>query len=206
MIDHTSSSGHVSCLKLESEVIEKRVPLVSVSIKKNVDKIEGAICRLIRTAYTVAKKHLPNQTYQDMCELQICNDTLLTSTLYQDHHSYTEFREIISHLLDETLLEKLRLSPALGIMIDESTDLSLEKHLIVYVNYLENGKLRTSYLTLLKLVSADSNAVYSSLVGYLRACKIDMSKLFGFSSDSAAVMMGKENGVAAKLKRQWLLA
>ena len=198
--EHESSSGHVKSLKTATEIKENKIPSMTVSLKEKADKIELAICRLIRTAYTVAKKHLPIQFYPELCALQICNGTLLTRKLYQDTYACSEFIKIISDYFDQTLLEKLRESPALGIMVDESTDLSMEKHLIVYMNYLEQGNLRTSFLTLLKLVSADANAVYSTLVGFLKACNIDTSKIWGFSSDGAAVMMGKDNGVVRKFK------
>ena len=76
----------------------------------------------------------------------------------------------------------------------------MEKHLVVYSTYLEDGHLRASFLTLLKLVSAYSNTTSSRLVGFLKSCKIDTSKIFGFNSDDVVVMMGKENGVVKKFK------
>lgn len=164
--EYESSSGHVKSLKTATDIKENKIPSLTVSLKEKADKIELALCRLIRTAYTVAKKHLPIQSYPELCALQICNGTLLTRKLYQDTYACSQFIKIISDYFDQTLLEKLRESPALGIMVDESTDLSMEKHLIVYMNYLEQGNLRTSFLTLLKLVSADANAVYNTLVGF----------------------------------------
>ena len=84
-------------------------------------------------------------------------------------------------------------------MIDESTDLSMEKHLIVYINFLDKGVSCTRFLTILKLCAADASTVYNSLVSYLKVCKIDTAKIYGFSSDGAAVMTGRENGVATRL-------
>ena len=87
-------------------------------------------------------------------------------------------------------------------MIEESTDVSMEKHLIIYIRYLDNGKLQTSYLTLLKIVFADASVVFNSVVSYLRSCSIYLSKVYGFSSDGAAVMTGKQNGVAYRLSNE----
>ncbi len=53
--DHADSSGHVKSLKMETEILAKRIPSVKTAISKNADKIEGAVCRLIRTAYTIGK-------------------------------------------------------------------------------------------------------------------------------------------------------
>ena len=84
----------------------------------------------------------------------ICNSQNL-SVIVDDLNDNGNFKRLAILMR----IKKLRTSPALRIMIDESTDLSLEKHMIVNVNYLKKGKLRTRYLTLIKLVSADSNAV-----------------------------------------------
>ena len=200
--EHEGSSGHLNSLKLDSDIQSRQIPSVSECINKESDKIEAAVCRLIRTAYTVAKSHMPISMYAELCELQLCNDTCLTKNLYQEDSACTEFITLISQSLDDSLIEKLRQSPALGLMIDESTDLGMEKHLIVFINYLDKGILQTSYLTLIKLTAADANVVFSSLVGYLRACDIDIRKVYGFSSDGAAVMVGKQNGVAQRLKNE----
>ena len=153
-------------------------------------------------AYTVAKTNLPISMYSELCQLQLCNDTCLTKNLYQEDSACSEFISLISDHLDETLLVKLRNSPALGLMVDESTDLGLEKHMIVFINYIDNGSVQTKYLTLIKLASADSSVVYNSLISYFRACDIDISTVYGFGSDGAAVMTGKHNGVANRLKEQ----
>ena len=197
--EHETSSGHLHALKLGSDIQSKRIPSIKTCVAKETDEIEAAVCRLIRIAYEVAVDDLLITKYANLCTLQICNDTKLTTNLYQDSVACDEFISLISRHLDDGLIEKIRQSPALGIMIDESTDLSMEKHLIVYVNYLEKGVLYTRFLTIIKLTAADASVVYNSLVSYLRVCKIDVSKIFGFSSDGAAVMTGKKHGVTTRL-------
>ena len=197
--EHESSSGHISALKMGSDIQSERIPSITTCVYKGQDKIEAAICKLIRTAYEVAVDDLPLTKYTNLCTLQKCNETKLTTSLYQDSNACEEFISLISRHLDDSLIEKIRQSPTLGIMIDESTDLGMEKHLIVYINYLDKAIAYTKFLTILKLSSADASVVYNSLVSYLKACKIDPSKIFGFSSDGAAVMMGKDSGVATRL-------
>ena len=151
-----------------------------------------AVCRLIRPAYSVAMNNDPFTKYASLCTLQILNGTKLTTSLYQDACACLDFVSLISESLDNCLLEKkIRQSPATGVMIDESTDLSMEKHLIVYVKYLVKGVSCTSFLALIKLSSCDSNVIYNVLVSYLKVCKVDVSKIYGFGSDGAVVMTGK---------------
>lgn len=84
MQDHKASSGHLLSVKMESEIMSKQLSPVQNCITKSTDRIELSACRLIHIAYTVAKTHLPIQKYQDLCELQLCNDTQFTKSLYQD--------------------------------------------------------------------------------------------------------------------------
>ena len=197
--EHETSTGHLRALNLRSDIQSKRIPSVSASITKKVDEIQDAVCRLIRTAYSVAKNNDPFTKYASLCTLQICNGTKLTTSLYQNSRACSDFVSLISESLDNCLLEKIRQSPATGVMIDESTDLSMEKHLIVYVKYLVKGVSCTSFLALIKLSSCDSNVIYNVLVSYLKTCKVDVSKIYGFGSDGAAVMTGKNSGVATRL-------
>ena len=169
--EHESSSGHISALKMGSDIQSERIPSITTCVYKGQDKIEAAICKLIRTAYEVAVDDLPLTKYTNLCTLQKCNETKLTTSLYQDSNACEEFISLISRHLDDSLIEKIRQSPTLGIMIDESTDLGMEKHLIVYINYLDKAIAYTKFLTILKLSSADASVVYNSLVSYLKACK-----------------------------------
>ena len=200
--EHEGSDGHIKSVRLHTDIQSKQIPPVSTCMERELNKIEAAVCRLIRTAYTVAKTHLPISKYADLCKLQLCNDTKLTTKLYQDDTACSVFLSIISRVLDKNLIEKLQKSTAVGIMIDESTDLGTEKHLIVYINYLVDGVMHTSYLTLQKLIASNADVVFNSLISLLRVCKVEMTKVFGFSSDGAAVMLGRENGVVKKLLSQ----
>ena len=98
----------MNSLKLDSDIRLRQIPSVSECINKESDKIEAAVCRLIRTAYTVTKSHMPISMYAELCELQLCYDTCLTKNLYQEDSVCTEFITLISQSLDDSLIEKLR--------------------------------------------------------------------------------------------------
>ena len=50
--------------------------------------------------------------------------------------------------------------------------------------------------------SANAETIKSVVVKQLSDCDLDINKLSGLSTDGTSVMIGKENGVAAKLKRE----
>ena len=95
-------------------------------------------------------------------------------------------------------------------MIDESTDLSVSKKLIVYVKIINNkGQAEVHFVRNVDVPNGTAETVtevletvISELVGE------ESSKLVGIASDGAAVMVGKKTGVVSRLKkdRPWIIA
>ena len=104
--DHQASSGHLKCLNFDNAIQSERVQCITKCMDKEFDKIESVVCRLIRMAYTVAKENMPISKFAALCELQISNNTMLMSSLYQDSFACSEFIAYISEFLDNSLLEK----------------------------------------------------------------------------------------------------
>ena len=48
--------------------------------------------------------------------------------------------------------------------------------------------------------AGDANTVTSAILEFLEETGIEKRKIVGFGSDGAAVMVGKRNGVAARLR------
>ena len=65
------------------------------------------------------------------------------------HDSPVVFNELLaclSEVAEKELLTDIRSSPFIGLGLDESTDRSTEKHLVVVVRYVARGACRTAYL------------------------------------------------------------
>lgn len=52
-----------------------------------------------------------------------------------------------------------------------------------------------------QIMDGTASTLYSTLLAVLEDFGVDVSKVLGFGSDGASVMTGRENGVAARLKR-----
>jgi len=86
-------------------------------------------------------------------------------------------------------------------MIDESTDITTTKHLDIYVSYIaKEGIFKTRFLYLVSLTECDAESITQVLINIFKKKGI-LSKLTTFASDGASVMLGKNEGVAAKLSR-----
>ncbi|KFM61726.1 Zinc finger protein 862, partial [Stegodyphus mimosarum] len=86
-------------------------------------------------------------------------------------------------------------------MIDESTDISVDHKLIIYVKYLKNNESQNSLWANLKLSGeCNADAMKEIIIKFLKEKKVPLSKVAGLSTDGAAVMMGKNNGINKKFQ------
>ena len=76
-------------------------------------------------------------------------------------------------------------------MLDESTSRSVEKSLIVYVRYFENGEAKTSFYGILGL-DGDGSAIniVNCIESLWRADDLNPEKTCWFATDNAATFTG----------------
>ena len=95
-----------------------------------------------------------------------------------------------------------------SLMIDEMTDVSVTSQLITFVQYFDNdsGTVETRFLSVQDVLeehhSANAQAIYDLVKKELQLSQLDIKDLMGLATDGAAVMVGKREGVASKLKRE----
>jgi len=49
-------------------------------------------------------------------------------------------------------------------MIDESTDIACESHIIIYVKYCIQGVIKIKYLQLIQLKSKDADSIFNAII------------------------------------------
>ncbi|KAJ1455524.1 hypothetical protein M885DRAFT_565085 [Pelagophyceae sp. CCMP2097] len=129
---------------------------------------------LFKNVHFLSKSNMPLLKFWDLCE----NDRLRgfpTTRLYNNHVMARDILMSLAHVIRELINLAAAKSPALGLMVDESTDVSQTAAIILYLRLQIDG-------------------VYRTLMGVL------MLLLFCFASDGASVMTGNENGVAVQLR------
>ena len=89
----------------------------------------------------------------------------------------------------------------IGLMIDESTDISVTKELILYARVLYNSDVHACFLKIIKIADGKAETIEKALVAYLQECNLSICKISSFGSDGAAVMTGSVTGVATRLKK-----
>lgn len=87
-----------------------------------------------------------------------------------------------------------------SIIIDETTDISTKKSLILLVRYWKNGLIQDRVFDLIEVRDASAQGIFNSLKHVLDFYQIPYTNLLGIAADNASTMMGHLNGVQAKLR------
>ena len=91
-----------------------------------------------------------------------------------------------------------------SLLLDTSKDNSLQQYLLVYIRTLEHNMPAQYFYKLIPLEGAENAAnLYNLLVAQFRVNELVdaiKSRLIGFASDGASVMVGPKSGLATRLE------
>ena len=196
---HESSSKHkakiinVNQSNLKSFVsIEKQLPKSNENIKRA--EINLAVAVTWHSAIAMAIDHLS----------EIIGNYGKGSVLETLKLRRTKCTQIIKNVICVALREDLKKDikdKKFVLLIDESTDIAIQKHLRVMVRYFsESVGCKTAFLGLVPVSSATAQRIYDELKIELGRYDMMLENCIGFSSDGAATMVGKKNSVWTRIK------
>lgn len=182
-------------------------PQTALQAQKVFDKVLSCAAEetivLMRNVYFLAHESIAIMKAKELHKhVQLLGCKISQS--HQGEYSSWEFIHSMSELIEEEVIKELRMSQYFSLIADESNDIAVNKNLLLYVKYLNKNDVRLVFLKLLKLEKADATTVYDSIMTYIREKQIEPSRIVMFTSDGAQVMLGKYNGVQAKLKGSYL--
>ena len=80
-----------------------------------------------------------------------------------------------------------------SLMIYETTDVAVLNEMVIYVRYIENGKVSTSFLKICELFNGTVDTIETTLVAYMEDKGLSMSKMVGLGADGASIVTGVYN-------------
>jgi len=151
----------------------------------------------------MGKETVPFHKFPSLCDLLVSCNAPMTEKLYHDEKACADMVFAISNVVQRQILDRVRDSKFFGLMIDESTNISIKGPLVVFATFLEGGLPMTCFLGLLFIVDGkkDAKVIFDSLMAAVKIWGLDMSKCVGFGSNGIATMEGKNMGVIALLKK-----
>ena len=212
----------VSDLKKHGEYNDHKFALEAICLQQSSNTVSGyinctsthaeaAVICAMRNVYWLASEDIASVKYNSLNELVTFQGCSALKDLYvgenakfTHHQIVEEMQQCIADCIKEKIIADAQASPAIGIMTDESTDISVTKSLVIYIWYLHpiHKQYKTSFLSLTEVPSGTADVIAEAIKKELSSSAIPLAKCCGFSSDGAKVLVGKQNGVAALLKRE----
>lgn len=207
--EHERSRCHADAVQAEAiAAAAKRSGGIASCMTEQVSLKRQAVRGAFKCMYWLAKEETAHHTkFSSLLQLAKSLGCSYLSELeigqqanYTSHRIIDEFLAVLSDCVERDLLSQVKASPAIGILCDESTDISNLKQLVVFVRFLVKGLSRTCFLKMVDLEDGRAETIEKALLDVLQQCKIPISEIFSFGSDGASVMTGRRTGVAKRLK------
>jgi hypothetical protein len=213
---HTISKAHQKALQILSQKSAMKIARDNMKIKENERykrkeniNLDQWYPHSIRVAYFLAANNLPYLLMEDLCWL--IQDVVKVSTgkvyengygAYSNDQGAREMVRSVSINIENETIARIKKAVYFALTIDESTDISTSKNLVMMSRFDENGMVVTKLLDLLYVESGSADCIVDSIENYFTKNSLSFNNLVGFSSDGASTMTGRINGVAAQLKRK----
>lgn len=203
---HMASSVHSSAV--EADLLQRMSVFHHNYVERN--EVQTTVLQnVFATAFFLMKEFIANRKLIPLISFME-NVLGLSQLKHFSHRSQGSVREIylaLGETVKRNLLEKARKAKSFGILIDEVTDISVASQLISFLQFWdeESYSVATVFLSsqnvLEYFASCNSEAITELVKKELSASGLDICKLMGLSTDGANVMVGKTNGVAAKIRQ-----
>jgi len=138
-------------------------------------------------------------------QIQKFMDLSPINATYASFNTATEFLQSVSTWLTDGLCSRIRKSPAIAVLADESTDIRTRTELSVCIRFVEDGMAVESFLGLQQLKSTCAEGINNEILQVLNDHHIPLHKIFWMAFDGASNMSGRKNGVQALLTRNGLV-
>ncbi len=195
VVKHSKSDMHGHAVNFEKnpgplslDAIYKSTPLGRAFASASATEME-TVGRLMEIAYMVAIEELPFSKFQAIANLEIRHGVKL-GTAYLNDKGCKTFTNCISETILEDLVGELNECPYLTILVDGSTDVSVQEKELIYVFYVYSGQVRFSFLRLknVKHVTAEGIMAVSKRQPRLQER--------GFNSPQAGLSMAGSNSLS----------
>ena len=210
LVRHQKTSAHTDALKglkLQSDMKKsmKKAEHEQIQLQKSSLKSQRHIVQL-RTVYCMAKNGISARNFDPLMKLQQVNGCTHADDYYKKPEIVCEMETVLSDQIEKSLLKNITNSPYIGLMLDETCDITVEKKLVIYCRYIKEGQVYTAYVGNKRVTDCTAEGLKVALCDFLQSSGIltedDYSSLMGLGTDGAAVMVGCRGGLGVKLKEK----
>ena len=182
---------------------------IQAALQEAMSQEQRAIIGAMKCMYFLTKNELPHTTtFSELLDLAINLGSDYLRALrqagnahYRSEQIMSEFVQCLCKCIQEDVISDMQQSDSIALMVDESTDISVLKQLVIYGRCVVDGELKSHFLGIKDLFNGTAETIETSLLQFLQDVGLSLSNVSSFGSDGASVMTGRQNGVATRLQR-----
>ena len=114
-----------------------------------------------------------------------------------------EFLESINVVINQEIMEKIASANFHTLTVDESTDISISKCLILYFKYRVSFEYKTTFGGIIQLKSCNASSIVTTVEEFYKKYGLELHKMVMFRSDGAAVMLGRKKWCSGETQRTY---
>jgi hypothetical protein len=185
--------------------------------KAAAERVSGVAPLLIYTALFIIFHNLPASIFP--AQLAHCvfmqayqgYACLLGNQKYSHTRYFWSCLFACSQVLFASQIKAIAASPCWGLMIDSSSDISGEDHLLVYARFQktpEGWEFTTQFLCAVKMSAGTSSHITAVVLKVIALTGLPLDKLVGVCTDGATSMLGCHNGFVTQLAARvpWVIS
>ena len=219
IVRHQRSESHSEAMKAEATLAGKssqRLLRPDENVATNSER--KAFIGYLRCMYWLTKEEVAQSTkFPSIINLakslgcEYLNDLQVGRNVhYTSQGSIQKIVQCLSKAVQDPIVSAIQDSSLFTILIDETTDVTVKKQLIMYCRFVDPATAtpRVCYIGMLPICDGKADTITAKIEQKLKELDLDIQHMVAIGSDGASVMLGRHSGVSARLKREipWLIA
>ncbi|XP_036317486.1 zinc finger MYM-type protein 6-like, partial [Rhagoletis pomonella] len=133
---------------------------------------------------------------------ECCPDSKIAAALKCGRTKSKMLTDVLGAKAKENIVSVLQ-TTKFSCIIDETTDVSSKKSLVIVVRYYDKlaHKVRDRFLSLIEVSKTDADSLYNYINDFFSATNIPLKNVIGLATDGANVMAGELGGLKAKFMK-----
>ncbi|XP_070533136.1 zinc finger MYM-type protein 1-like [Ptychodera flava] len=212
IVGHLEGEQHFKAMIAEMDSLNSLVDGgIQQSLQFQIELNKEALKTAMKSLYWLIKKEVPHtsnyRSLLDFAKSHLGCDILKHldkggNAHYTSERIIQELVQVMADQISREQMNKLNGSLYIGLMCDESTDISVTKELVLYGRYTDKGVVGSCFLEIIPIKDGTAVTITSAIQHWLEKNKIGIQKVMGFGSDGAACMVGRKGGVATLLAKE----
>ena len=199
LVRHGKSECHIAATKMEVNLASaKKCSGIERVFDQVVSVEKKAFIGALKCMYWLNKREIAHTTNFSPL-LELCKSlgvSYLEDMTCGQNAKYTsecfmqEGIQALAEVVSRDIVKSLQASPFFGLCVDETTDVTITKQLIVYCRYIVEGKVKTGFLHIAELPNGLAVTISEKILQICSELQLDLNKFCGLGSDGASVMLG----------------